>query len=113
MGNHEFCTRCGENDFHLGQSCEEAYPEKFTVRGTLISKEEAEAARVRVEEKRWKSKINSAVSEWVEYLVSVDVPIETAREWVLNDIKKEVESEKWFYGAVRKMVLRRSRALPD
>lgn len=26
MGNHEYCTACGENDFHWGQPCN---PEKF------------------------------------------------------------------------------------
>jgi hypothetical protein len=29
MGNHEFCTRCGQNDFHYGESCEDAYPEQL------------------------------------------------------------------------------------
>lgn len=28
MGNHEFCTGCGASDFHIGKTCEEAYPEK-------------------------------------------------------------------------------------
>jgi ribosomal protein L37E len=32
MGNHEWCERCGENDFHYGKTCEEAYPEKLKAR---------------------------------------------------------------------------------
>jgi hypothetical protein len=29
MGNHEFCVRCEQSDFHQGQTCEEAYPEQL------------------------------------------------------------------------------------
>lgn len=29
MENHEWCSRCGQSDFHLGETCEEAYPEQF------------------------------------------------------------------------------------
>lgn len=29
MGNHEFCSRCHASDFHYGQTCEQAYPEKL------------------------------------------------------------------------------------
>lgn len=29
MGNHEYCTGCGQSDYHFGQTCEEAYPEKY------------------------------------------------------------------------------------
>jgi cell division protein FtsB len=28
MGNHEYCEGCGASDFHSGQSCAEAYPER-------------------------------------------------------------------------------------
>lgn len=29
MGNHEYCTGCGASDFHSGESCEQAYPERW------------------------------------------------------------------------------------
>ena len=29
MGNHEYCEECGASDFHLGRTCQEAYPKKY------------------------------------------------------------------------------------
>lgn len=37
MGNHEYCTTCGESDFHLGQPCNPLKVEwhKLLMNGTL------------------------------------------------------------------------------
>lgn len=32
MGNHEYCLGCGASDFHNGESCKEAYPEKWAAK---------------------------------------------------------------------------------
>jgi hypothetical protein len=45
MGNHEFCTRCHASDFHIGMTCEEAYPERLK----KVEKEKKEQKK-RVEE---------------------------------------------------------------
>ena len=45
MGNHEFCTRCQESDFHHGMTCEDAYPES-------LKKADQERAERAVEKER-------------------------------------------------------------
>jgi hypothetical protein len=51
MGNHEYCSGCGASDFHIGMSCEEAYPERWerkeAERAAVKAVEDAEAARVK------------------------------------------------------------------
>ena len=32
MGNHEFCTECGESDFHFGRSCNEKKRKEYQAR---------------------------------------------------------------------------------
>ncbi len=58
MGNHEFCTGCHENDFHYGQSCEEAYPESYH----RVQEEEA----ARIEERRQGKILLAALKEELE-----------------------------------------------
>ncbi len=47
MGNHEYCTRCGESDFHMGKTCEEAYPRSLKKHQATEKKlkEDQESAR--------------------------------------------------------------------
>lgn len=37
MGNHEYCTACGENDFHMGRDCDPIKKEwhRLFMNGTL------------------------------------------------------------------------------
>lgn len=37
MGNHEFCIKCGESDFHIGRACEPGTIEQYRSRGTMGS----------------------------------------------------------------------------
>lgn len=64
MGNHEYCVGCGQSDFHIGRTCQEAYPLSFKL-------EEAK----RKEAAREQKLIPAAIKEVVIFLKLCGIPV--------------------------------------
>jgi hypothetical protein len=73
MGNHEFCSRCHASDFHLGMSCEEAYPEKLK-----------RADKQRADHEKRRLKIRGLCQTLVEMLRGMNVPAEMEEHQMQN-----------------------------
>jgi hypothetical protein len=102
MGNHEFCTGCGASDFHTGQSCKEAYPERWAEK-----EKQRKAAQAIVDKENARVKkitdpiIKKGKASIVKGLKNYDHKIQASHEY-LRRLREDLERLEREQAALRK-----------